>query len=254
MNELESNLFPVFESAKCHHEKQEWITTYRRAGLNIFPTYMKRPLIYNWQEVKPNEQIAPRVHDIGAVCGIQFEVLDLDCPTLVEHFGHLSSVVKYGKQGRASYFFKPSIGVSMHGAGWDFLSVGTFTVLPPSRHPSGIRYKWFQDYFDLEALEPIDPFILNELQAKHYRTASSKSSNGVGRNFYLTRQAALYAHNGMDVHDIARAIFEDDIREHAIPWLTDPSERHRLSPSDLAMRIAKWAIKTISRSGLEIIF
>lgn len=242
----------AFENDYWHQEKKKWIKIYNDFGLITFPTLNKFPVIRGWEKLKESEFIAARIQDIGCLCGQSFEVLDIDRSDLLYEIGQPSSVVKIGQSGRASFFFKPTIGRTIHGDGWDYLSFGACTVMPPSMHPSGVRYFWHNNFFDLDALEEFDENILKELTNKHPRTYTKKEGCG-GRNSFLTSYAMALIESGKNKSEAIDLLIQEDRNRHSVPWLTDKSEPHRGNSIKAANKIIEWAEKKHSRSDIELV-
>lgn len=233
-----------------------WYKYYKSIGLFLIPTRGKFPAISNWQNPNPHIEFSCRSYDIGALCGYQFEVIDIDNEDLLNSLNIESAVVKFGRSGRASFFFKPSIGQSCSGNGWDFLSIGRHTTLPPSQHPDGNLYTWKNNFFDLESLESVPTEILHLLKNK-YQTKQKINNNEItseGRNNNLVKLAwKLSIENNFNQNQIIEKLLEFDKTNHSPPWFSDKSEPHQgKNPILTATKLALSAIKKSQNKNLVL--
>lgn len=233
-----------------------WYCYYKSLGLFLIPTRGKFPAISRWQNPDPHIEFSCRDYDIGALCGYHFEVIDIDNEQLLRSLNIESSVVKFGRSGRASFFFRSTVGQSFSGDGWDFLSIGRHTTLPPSQHPDGNLYTWKNNFFDLDSLESVPNDIL-ELLKTNYKTKQKINTNEItreGRNNNLVKLAwKLSIENNLNQNQVVEKLLEFDKKNHNPPWFSDKSEPHQgKNPVLSATKLAISAIKKAQNKNLVL--
>ena len=107
------------------------------------------------------------------VIALDFDSEDEELNKKIEHLLPTSKCEKVGAKGWTRFFkytdtFKDSIQVKCKGkVVFEILSNTKKTTVPPSRHPSGMNYKWTgKSLWELkDELEPLPPIFLSNIRA-----------------------------------------------------------------------------------------
>lgn len=140
------------------------------------------------------------------------------------------------------------------GNGLSLLGLGAQTVMPPSRHPSGGRYRWAEGRSpDDIAIEPAPVWLLDEMNGgarrngTHGQRAEPLEDGEViresepGRDVVLTSMAGSMRRRGFQVNEILAALRE--VNRRCEPPLPDATLEKiaasvgRYAPSDPALRM-----------------
>lgn len=163
---------------------------YWERNLSVIPVKGKRPVIAEWQaychEQATEEEIELwehqyKYHGVGLACGPASNLIALDIDRNDAEFlavCPLSPVIKVGSPGKETRFFRYSEDiVTEHLTGWDILSVGSQTVLPPSIHPvTGQPYY----YSTPDTLDNFSALDLPELKQEDIRNMKRVSEGESG--------------------------------------------------------------------------
>ncbi len=261
-----------------------WAEVYFDRGFNVIPVSGKRPLIENWSRFKDvrlsREELSAwlgkfsgRGHadvGVGLVMGKFGGIaIDVDDERLVDFMPSGGNFYKRGAKGLTGVFRWRDGLVSSSSYKLDVLGPGRQTILPPSKHPNGICYEFFQCDGDvgLEDLEDISDEALadiiaaskmleeEDMKAGKWRNDSAVAGavggvsgvKGAGRNQKLSEIAFAMASSGEVESEIARRLVEYDMANHLPPWFSDKNEEHggRKKPEALAMDMARRAVKKV---------
>jgi Bifunctional DNA primase/polymerase, N-terminal len=265
---------------------QQEYPRYHERGLQIVPILQKekRPCVKawsNWSEQKQPltylEELAEKhpLAGIGLVCGPSSNItaldIDLDLsdpvqfalyerlegvipPSPVRKVGNKGITLFYRNSGEKSQTFQSG---AMHVA--DLLSIGRQTVLPPSIHPEGMRYRWDDDTSILDvdaknlpclgsdAIEKIRIVLL-----EHHEKSNNTASSTAGRNNALKAQVTAAYYGSKSIEVTATEILYFDTKNHVPPLFSDMSEAQMKgrSPKENALRFTASIYQTFGfRSG-----
>lgn len=114
----------------------------------------KKPLLHSWSSVESDDPIIAQVFAENQHCGVglrldQFVVIDCDTPERVAWWleqGFPTEFMSRGNPERRSFWYRLPEDVELRTrrlAGFEIRTgPGAQTVIPPSIHPSGVRYEW----------------------------------------------------------------------------------------------------------------
>lgn len=240
---------------------------YAKKNLALMPVYKnkKNPVINDWQKYShdlPSEEELDtwtkefKNFNCGIVLGPASGIVALDIDTDSEDTIKLcpySPVAKRGKKGETRFFKYTEDIVIRHfnDKKIDILSTGSFTVLPPSVHPDGMKYEWTTKEtlltFDLEMLPILDMSFVDALPI--YDETGKKASGGVGgRNNKLKEMITAAVYKGKDTKEIAKEAYEYDKNNHMPRLFTDKSERFKADTEEQAFNNAMSMVFSISRT------
>lgn len=176
-----------------------WALRYLKAGLSIIPLKpkSKEPLI-DWKELqirKPTEKEVKKwfttipTANIGIVTGgVSFlVVLDADGPAGLNylHTKRLNSTaIVFSGKGKHLYFkWKDGLrnSASKIADNVDIRAEGGYVLAPPSIHPTGIKYRWLNPYFNLKSLPefPTELFAAESMNTANYVDVDKKQENWI---------------------------------------------------------------------------
>lgn len=150
---------------------EEWVKFYYSKGLNVIPGKEKKkyPAINSWKayqkkKVKPSEINSwlrgHRFKNINCCLGKVSNLYEIDVDVenapiglILEYYDSNQVWVCESSKGKYKLFFKPAVQfppkmdtkVNENGGHVEFRGNGHLTVLPPSTHPLGYKYKWHTD-------------------------------------------------------------------------------------------------------------
>jgi Bifunctional DNA primase/polymerase, N-terminal len=160
------------------------------------------------------------------------KILDLIVPLLPK-----SPVEKLGAKG-FTRFFKYSgehtQQIKFNGlVVLEILSGGKKTTLPPSKHPSGVNYKWVSEktLLDIKAEElPIfPPFLISNIESKlrlHFGDLDVKDKTNIvsGRNNDLSKLCGQLIADRVSLDKAVKTLVDYDKTNHTPPLFSDPQE------------------------------
>jgi len=227
-------------------------TAYREKGLSVFPVPYgsKKAVIQGWQkwcdELPPLElteawdkeyqdkpvNYALALGPASNICAIDVDVNGDEAKRIAPD----SNFEKTGKKGYTRfYLYNPrhTSKKNFRGLHVDYLTRGAYTLLPPSKHPDGMEYKWSGLYQSLiHLMEPLpqleDAVILTLESHNEVAVALAKKDGKLtgGRHVTLANIAIAMAHRGHDEAEIAEELRREDERLFPDnPYFKDASEK-----------------------------
>lgn len=254
---------------------KEFAPTYISRGFSVIPDIYgtKRPSIKDWTlycEQLPNQveldewgnkdansNIAICLGKASGIIALDFDCTDPYLIDKIEKFMPESPVSKSGLKGWTRFFkYNGEVSESIKSNGevvFEILSTGRKTTLPPSKHPSGMEYKWDSSdllSIDKNELPSLPPFFLANL--KHVlqchtqvKVEGTKISNG--RNDALKSQAALLISQSKPVDTAITELIKFDREAHEIPYFTDVNEHGHNEPFTNALTFYSQILQSINK-------
>jgi hypothetical protein len=228
---------------------EECAQEYFDEGMKVVPIKPneKYPAIKNWQQ----EDFSKRIEQfaswgiglqLGKVSGVIALDIDTDDKAILDALPP-SPVRKRGQKGETRFFkYSGEKSQKFHNKGFEILSDGNQTVLPPSLHPDGMRYHWLND--DLLSYDHRD---LPELVIQDTPTVSNTFPTG--RHNALVEIAGAMIERGESVDKIISELIDYDNSNHETPYFTDKSERHGGLGYTSALKLVTSLVDTASRKG-----
>jgi hypothetical protein len=215
---------------------------YIRKGISVIPLNGKNPLNKDWSKWCYEKQEFPisssNQTGIGVCLGPASNLMALDIDYdegRVLNIFPISPIVKRGKKGETRFFqYRKFDGKKKwHGFGFEILTEGNQTVVPPSIHPeTNVSYEWMNENtllnFDLDLLPVLDFDFLKHFE--HQRSA---------RHDTLLNQGIAALHKGKSIDEVAEELLEYDIKMH-LPkaWIFDDKKAKDMN--DAFKKMKEW--------------
>jgi hypothetical protein len=221
---------------KAQTEALEAVLQLAARGWRLLPCAVKVPLIRDWPtrascdaEVICEWDRENEGCNWGALCGQSFWVIDIDgtagdvsLRALIEEHGDDWTATLTATTGRGTHLYfacsnghRIQTGTGKLGFGVDIRGAGSYAIVPPSLHPSGVRYEW------IDPKKPIaePPHWLIDLVAENRPTMRRKIGILLEgqRNDGLTRLAGAMRRRGSEALEIETALLAANSERCATP-------------------------------------
>lgn len=166
------------------------------------------------------------------------QILDLILPSLPN-----SPVEKIGAKGFTRFFKYNGEHTQLvkhnREVVFEILSNNKKTTLPPSRHPSGVDYKWSSDKtlldINVDELPTLPPFLVPNIESLIKTKFPDTEIQGrgktiSGRNNQLSSKCAQLISDQIPVDQAIKELIAHDKEFHEIPLFTDPEEMRHTEP------------------------
>lgn len=237
---------------------KEYVDEYCERGMSVIPDKfaMKQPLIKGWTEFCDRQPTKAEVLEwkgayhktnialcTGKASGII--AVDMDCidPEIVEIINEMtipSPVEKIGGKGWTRFYkYDEAIKtckVSYQGqVVIEILAENKKTTIPPSKHPSGMSYKWTNKSLldiDVTTLPKFPTNFIPNLRQKLLQLSSENTSPSFnkiinGRNDELVKYCSELIRDKVPINNAVNKLIKYDEEKHETPLLTDATEfRH----------------------------
>ncbi len=258
---------------------QQVASSYIKQGLPIVPAAGKRPIvsgfgtfatsgmedeaIWEYAESYPDANIALLVGGKSRIVALDFDYDGYEAQEYEQMIRNLLPpicVEKVGKKGFTA-FYKSDLSTVRKNASdrraFEVLSTGTCTIMPPSMHPDGMRYRWVKNdlcTFDLDNLP--------ELTRKDYEALSLATDKFFGlqgtvkesgRNSAIWAYAYKTAKESVDFESWLNGIVQYDSKKFGErSYFDDKSERGSKTSAQFAEAMCKSWLGSIKRKHKEL--
>jgi hypothetical protein len=171
---------PVRRGCSCGNDDCSSPAKHPRTRRGLHDATTNREVVRRWWRSWPQANVAVRTGAVDGTPGPGFVVLDIDPPhggnnslaALLSGHGPLpdTAVVRTGSGGMHLYFAHPgrpvrnSAGTRL-GPGLDVRADGGYVIAPPSRHVSGVDYRWGP----ARDLAPLPGWLIDRLVAPEHK-------------------------------------------------------------------------------------
>ena len=247
-------------------------------GFFPVPLIGKNPVMKDWQKKETYKNFDSILKTkgncnigvlLGSDCGII--ALDIDKEESLKD-APLSPVRKKGKKGETRFFkYNGELSKKRHDLGFEILSTGNQTVLPPSIHPENLKaYQWVTHDtlldFDIADLPTIPQEFIDKINGQKERSSIDQSDGtrcNHGSHTKLSEMVVAALHNNDDFGTILKTLidFDEDINQEVSyflctsrKWATLDKNTNALSfILEAAQRnIRKGAITKVNSEKIEI--
>lgn len=234
-----------------NHLYEKFALDYLSKGYKTVPDKYgsKQPAVKGWNKTEVNEkQVLEWINNLNetniailtgkesGIIALDFDCVDEELIKIIEPIMPPSTVEKKGSKGwtrffrytgEATYTLKDATGNVV----FEILSDGKKTTIPPSKHPSGMDFKWTGKGLldiDVDQLPLLPPMLVSHIESKMRLSSPERSIIGKktvnGRNDALSSLCGSLIQKQVPVDDALKQLIELDEKEHEVPLFSDETE------------------------------
>lgn len=228
---------------------EECAQEYFDANLKVVPIKPgeKIPFVKEWQKKDFSTLIDNFATwgiglQLGKVSGVVALDIDTDNKEVLNALPP-SPVRKRGAKGETRFFkYNGEPCQRFHHKGYEILSDGAQTVIPPTVHPDGMRYHWLGESLLDYGIEHLPALKLPDSPTINIEGAT-------GRHNTLVGIAGAMIDRGDDITTIVNELIAYDQETHDSPYFDDKSERHGGLGYASAIKLVASLMDTAARKG-----
>jgi hypothetical protein len=219
-------------------------------GLQVVPITpnSKAPKISDWVNKDFSELIDQYPNygiglKLGSCSGVVALDIDTDDKAILDALPP-SPVRKRGAKGETRFFkYNGEKNQKFRTKGYEILSDGNQTVIPPTLHPEGMNYQWLGKDLLSYGVEDLPELVIGEVNIQLSEPVKT------GRHNALIDIAGAMIGRDESIDVIAEELFRYDEENHNPPYFTDKKEGHEGKGYAAALRLIASVMVTHHNNG-----